>query len=219
MEKDPARGEGRTRERCTDLRGRVFSRFVLYTLDLGRFVRIRSALVFLAAVLSAACGDTTGFTEWDPSPDSITLYSASRPELLGQPSAFNVSDLNVLRVEQPGAAGNWDFALTGTNQLQLTPASAFAGQPSKAALVPITGKTLDQVTEAPSDTSLYSSQSQPIAAGNVFIVRTRKVACSYSTAVHYGKLQVVSVDPVQGIAKLAVVRNPYCDDRSFDPKK
>jgi hypothetical protein len=188
-------------------------------LDLGRFVRIRSALVFLAAVLSAACGDSTGFTDWDPTPDSVTLYSASRPELLGQPSAFNVTDLTVVRVEAPAAVGNWDFVLTGTNQLQLTPAGAFGGQTSKAALIAVPGKTLDQVTEAPSDTSLYSYQSAPIAPGNVFILRTRKVACSFSTASHYGKLQVVSVDAAQGSAKFVVVRNPYCDDRSFDPKK
>jgi hypothetical protein len=182
-------------------------------------VRTRFALIFMAAALTAACGDSTGFTDWDATADSVQLYSASRNDLLGQPSAFDFTNYTVARVENPGSAGNWDLALTGTTQLQLTPASQFGSQQSKAAIAQITGKTFAELMEAPSDTTLYSYNPVPIAAGNVFVVRTRKVTCSFTNAVHYAKLQVVSVDPVQGTAKFAVVRNPYCDDRSFDPKK
>lgn len=180
-------------------------------------MRIRSVLVFLAAVASVACDDTLGIQPWDTVPDTVSLYSASRADLLGQSSAFDFVNLAPVRVEASGAGGNWDVILTGggASPLQLTPAGVFGGVTSKASIATITGTSFDALTDAPSDTMLYSKQPVTLTAGGVYAIRTRGVVCEISNSVHYAKVLVVSLDPALGVARLATVRNPYCDNRSF----
>ena len=180
-------------------------------------MRFRFALLIIAAAATAACDDGFGPQPWDATPDTITLFSASRLDLLGQPTAYDFVNRITIRVEQPGTANGWDVLLSGTSALQLNPASAFQGQNSRAAIATITNATFDALTEAPGDTASYSTNPITIQTGGVYVVRTRRYACSFSTAVNFAKIKAVSVDAAAGKARFAVVRNPYCNDRSFVP--
>ena len=182
-------------------------------------MRIRLSLLILLAASVAACDDGLGPQPWDATPDTVSLYSASRSELLGYPSAFDFVNLAVIRVESPGSAGSWDVVLAGSAGLQLVPAGAFEGQDSRAGIAVITGTTFEALTSAPTDTSQYSSQAVALQQGGVYVVRTRRAVCSFSTAVHFAKIKVVSIDAARGVASFAVVRNPDCNDRSFVPPK
>lgn len=181
-------------------------------------VQLRSILILTAVIATAACDDGLGPQAWNDSPDTIALYSASRTDLLGYPAAYDFINLTPVRIENSGTAGNWDVALAGLGSaLQLLPAAAFAGQSSRAGIATISGTTFENLAEAPADTALYSAAGVTLTAGGVYVVRTRRAACSFSTAVHYAKVKAVTVDAARGLATLAVVRNPYCNDRSFVP--
>jgi len=183
-------------------------------------VRFRFSLIFLAAVSASACDDELGIQNWDAQPDTIPLFSLSRPDLLGLPSAYDFVNRRQVEVETPGNGGNWDVALGESNgQLQLIPAAAFSGQTaSRARIATITGTPFASLDEAPSDTTLYTAQPVTLTVGGVYVVRTRRSACSlsFSTASFYAKLQALTVNVADGRATFAVVVNPFCD-RSFVP--
>lgn len=184
-------------------------------------MRVRSLLILLAAVASAACNDTLGVQPWNDVPDTTNLFSASRADFIGLPSAYDFANITPVRIEAAGAAGNWDVVLTEANgQLQLTPAGAFEGQQtSRAGIATITGKTFADLKEAPSDTSQYSHGPVTLTQGGIYVVRSRVVACSFTTSVYYSKLVALTVDATNGQARFAFVRNPYCGNRSFVPPK
>jgi len=182
-------------------------------------VRIRFLLLLTIVAGLGACSDNLGPQAWNATPDTITLYSASRIDLLGFPSAYDFVNLNLVRLENPGSTGSWDVALTGgpAGPMQLVPASAFEGQTSRAAVATISGQTFEALTSAPSDSAAFVSQPVTIVTGGVYVVRTRRYACSFSTAVNYAKIKALAVDPAAGTARLELVRNPICNDRSFVP--
>lgn len=184
-------------------------------------MQARSLLILLAAVATAACNDNLGVQPWNDTPDTTSLYSASRAQYLGLPSAYDFASISPVRIEASGAAGNWDIALTESNgQLQLTPAAAFEGQEtSRAGVATITGTSFESLKEAPTDTSKYSRAPVAITQGGVYVVRSRLVACSFTTSVFYSKVVALSVDATSGQARFAFVRNPYCGNRSFVPPK
>jgi hypothetical protein len=181
-------------------------------------VRYRFTLVLVTVGALGACDDDLSLGTWDATPDTIALFSLSRPDGLGFPSAYDFSTRRVIEVETPGATGNWDVVLAdGSTALQLVPAGAFEGQTSRAAIATIPGQAFDDLTEAPADTARFTAQPVMLEAGGVYVVRSRRVACGFSTAVHYAKILAVTLDPVEGIATFAVVANPLCNDRSFIP--
>lgn len=183
-------------------------------------MRFRFLLILLAAIPAAACDDNLNLVPWDATPDTVALYTISRTDYIGLPSGYDMANLRIVVVEDPATTGNWDFVLSGTTQLELIPAPAFEGQAAlRAAIAPISGTSFEALKEAPSDTALFTRQAVPIREGGVYVIRTRRVACGFGQAVHYGKIQVVSIDPARGTARFAVVLNPYCNDRSFVPPK
>ena len=181
-------------------------------------MRYRFTLLLVIAAALGACDDDLSLGTWDATPDTIALFSLSRPDGLGFPSAYDFSTRRVVEVETPGATSNWDVALADVSTaLQLIPAGAFEGQSSRAAIATIQGQSFDDLTEAPADTARFTAQPVTLQQGGVYVVRTRRVACGFSTAVHYAKILAVTLDPVAGIATFAVVANPLCNDRSFIP--
>ncbi|HEX6559521.1 MAG TPA: hypothetical protein VF021_08660 [Longimicrobiales bacterium] len=180
-------------------------------------MRIRFAVVLTVAVALAACNDGLGPQPWDATPDTVSLYTASRPDLLGLPSGYDFVNLTPVRVEANSAAGNWDVVLTGQGPMQMVPAGAFQGQTSRAGIATITNQGFDALAKAPTDTAAFSAQPVTLAEGGVYVVRSRRAPCSFSTAVHYAKVLVLRVDAASGLVRMAVVRNPYCNDRSFVP--
>jgi hypothetical protein len=182
-------------------------------------VRNRFALILMAAVAVSGCEDDFSIQPWDDTPENISLFSLSRSDLIGLPSGYDFVNRRIVEVEQPGAGGNWDVALGGTaTQLQLIPAAAFDGQAtSRAAIAPITTTTYELLTQAPSDDAQYLTAPVNVTLGGVYVIRTRRSPCGFSTGVKFGKIKAVAVDAAQGTATFAVVVNPYCNDRSFVP--
>lgn len=180
-------------------------------------MRIKLAMILTAAMVLAACSDPLGPQPWDATPDTVSLFTASRPDLLGFPSAYDFVNLTPVRIEATSAPGNWDLAVTGQGPLQFVPAGAFQGQTSRAGIATITNSTFEALAKAPTDTAAFTSQPVTLTQGGVYVVRSRRAPCSFSTAVHYAKVKVVSIDAASGLVRFAVVRNPYCNDRSFVP--
>jgi hypothetical protein len=182
-------------------------------------VRIRHALILFSAAAFTACSDNLGPQDWNATPDTITIFSLSRPDLLGFPSAYDFANRRQIQVETPGTAGAWDVALgSPNNTLQLIPAGDFQGIDSRARIAVING-SFEDLKEAPRDSASFTSSPIPLQTGGVYVVRTRRVGCGFSTAVHYAKLKAVTLDNAAGFATFAVVVNPLCNDRSFVPPK
>jgi hypothetical protein len=187
---------------------------------LSSFKLARLFLLCAAAASMAACDDDLGLDDWTSSTDTITVFSLSRPDLLGQPSAYDFVTKVVVRVETPSTTGDlrWDVALLDeAGQLALVPASGFQGQVSRAGLVPITNTTFEALDEAPDDTAAYQAVPRIVQPGQIYVVRTRRAGCGFGTGVRFGKIQIISVDPAAGSIRFASVVNPLCNDRALIP--
>lgn len=188
---------------------------------MGGFVHRLKRLIPLAVLIVAACDDPFGPAMWNATPDTVRIYSASRAEYLGFASAMDITTLPVsaLPLEAPSVTGNWDFALTDyEGGLALVPASAIAGLESRARIGVLPGRELDDVTEAPRDTTAFTVAPLPLRAGDVYIVRSRRASCGgFSSGFRYGKLRAVSIDAAAGTLLFEIVVNPFCDNRSFVP--
>jgi hypothetical protein len=180
------------------------------------------ARVFLAcaATLSiVACDDPFGPGEWIATPDTITIFSLSREDLIGRPSAYDFVQHRLRQVESVGATGLWDVALRheGT-QLVLVPAGGFEGQTSRAGLALMPNTTFEQLAEAPGDTAAFTRTPAFVQPGQVYAVRTRREACNqFSAGVRYGKIKILAVDPTAGTLTFESLVNPFCNDRSLIP--
>jgi hypothetical protein len=168
----------------------------------------------------AACDDPFGPQMWNANPRELTLYSASRVEFTGLVSAIDLAADPVMgiAIEAPGATGNWDLVLVDHGgSLALVPASHFSGLASRAAIATIQNRAFIDVTEAPRDTAAYSLAPVALRTDVVYVIRSRRAACGFTTGHRYAKVQPIEIDQQRGIFRFAVVRNPYCDDRALVP--
>ena len=163
-------------------------------------MRNRFLLILIVALSSAACDDDLGIEPWNATPDTVSLFSLSRADLIGFPSGYDFVNRRRVEVETPGAGGNWDVALAGTgSEFMLIPAASFQGLGSlRAGIAPIQGQAFNAVLEAPRDTASFTTQPVRITQGGVYVVRSRRVSCGFSTGVQYGKIHVVNLDAAQG---------------------
>ena len=188
---------------------------------MGGLVRRLKRLVPLAVLMVAACDDPFGPAVWDATPDTILIYSASRAEYLGRGSAIDIASVpvGVLPLEAPAVTGNWDFTLTDVEGgLALAPASAFQGLESRARVGVLPNRELEDVTEAPRDTTAFGVEPVLLREGDVYIVRSRRASCGgASSGSRYAKLRPVAIDVAAGTLSFEIVRNPFCDNRSFVP--
>lgn len=185
---------------------------------LSSFKLGRLALLLSLAVTTTACRDDLGLDDWVAIPDTVTLYSMSRPELLGQPSAYDFINHLVMRVEALSAAGNWDVAVRDSgSSLVLAPAASFTGQTQSRAALAIVNRSFDELAEAPADTSQFSTAPVLLEPGQVMAVRTRRAPCAFSNSVRYAKLRILEVDAAAGTVKFESITNPFCNDRKLIP--
>lgn len=181
-------------------------------------MRIRLIIPLLAATL-AACDDPFGPARWVAVPDTVVLYSASRPELLGLPSAYDFVNQGRFVIESLQATGGWDFVVTESGgEFLFVPASALPGLTSRAAIAPANAPTLEEIARAPTSEE-FSTEPVPLIPGELYIVRTRTASCGgFGSGVFYGKFKVIDVDPATGRARIAAIRNPYCNNRDLIPE-
>lgn len=188
-------------------------------------VRILTSLAFAALVFTTGCSEDFGPSEWTADPDTVDLFSLSRGEYQGLPSAFDMltgRHGQRVNVEVPGASGSWDFALIEADgQLKLMPAGVLPDLDNGAGISLLPGETFESVTKVPGDRSLYQeSTAVALEAGQVYALRSRSYfafggqGCSL-----YGKLSPISIDLESGVLRFEVVRNPNCNDRSMVPPK
>jgi hypothetical protein len=194
--------------------------FGTMTNNRGRAVH-RLLRIIPLVVLVAACDDPYGPRFWNAVPVEVPVYSVSRLEYTGLPSAIDLvmDPVRSLPIEIPGATGNWDFLLAdrqGGEGLVLVPAAELDNQ-SRSRIAVLRNVDFLDVREAPRDTALYSAGAVPLEEGVVYVFRSRRSPCGFTTGFRYAKALPVNVDVVNGTAVLAIVRNPYCDDRSFVP--
>jgi len=185
-----------------------------------RFMRARLPVVLVFLAL-ASCDDGLGPLSWVDTPTTSVIYSLSRPELVGQPSAYDFVQLRRIVVESPGATGGWDIVLAEQNgTFVFLPSGEFPGIESRAAITKTDARILASVREAPGDTASYTRGPLPVVEDAVYVIRTRTASCiTFGTGTFYAKFQVLSLDTQAGTAELAVVRNPYCSDRKLVPPK
>jgi hypothetical protein len=187
----------------------------------GGLVRRLKRLIPLLVLIVAACDDPFGPVRWDATPDTVLVFSASRPEHLGRASAVDITTvpIGLLPLEAPAVTGNWDIAVTDLDGgLALVPASAFAGLESRARIGVLPDRTLEEVTQAPRDTTSFTVDPIPLEAGNVYLVRSRRATCGGASSGHrYAKLRPVEIDVAAGTFRFEIVANPLCDNRSFIP--
>jgi hypothetical protein len=187
----------------------------------GRAVNRFRRVLLLVVLFAAGCSDPFGPRFWNATPQSVTVFSASRPEYVGLVSAVDVANdpIQAISIEAPGATGNWDFVLVDRagGGLALVPAGALDGVTSRARIAVIEGAAFLDIREAPRDTALYSADAVALRPGVVYVIRTRRAACGFGSGSFYAKMQPLEIDEARGVFRAAIVRNPICDDRSLVP--
>jgi hypothetical protein len=181
---------------------------------------IRRLFFCLFLPFLGACDDGFGPRFWDATPDTLLIHSASRNDYIGLASAVDVAaePVTPLPIEVPGLTGNWDFALADEGgELTLLPASVIPGTASRARVALLQDRDFDTLEEAPRDTTLYSASAVAVRADAVYVIRSRRANCGLSSGHRYAKLKPVDIDVTLGRLRFAIVRNPYCEDRSFVP--
>jgi hypothetical protein len=184
-----------------------------------RFHRSPSRLLPALAVLAlAACNEEPdfGFGDWEVAYDTVTLYSADRPDLQGLPAAYDILATRTLRIEDSGATGNWDFVLTGgvEGPLTLTPLGAFFDVGNNAGLATLPGEDFETLESAPSGNAAYvTDASIPLATGNVYVVRSRQSGNCMS----FAKLEPLEIDQAEGTLTFQLSANPNCNDTDLVP--
>jgi hypothetical protein len=186
---------------------------------MGRAGTLLLALPVLGlALVSAACDDDIFELDWTSDPDTVTLYSLANPRL-ERASAFNFNARIAVRMEVPGATGQWDVALdTRPGQLVLLPPGAL-GVPSRARVAALPGQTFGQVQEAPVDTLLYSAAAAvPLNLNTTYVIRTDTRTTTFGgQCVYFGKLQPLVIDVPADSMRFVFDVSPVCNDRRLVP--
>lgn len=176
------------------------------------------ALGSALAMGALGCGDDPFEARWVSAPDTVLLYSLARPEL-NLPSAFSFNRGLRLRVEAPGATGQWDLALdTRGSELVFLPPGAL-GINSRARIAALPGLVFEELREAPSDTSAYvADEPLPVTAGTIYVVRTGQTVDAFGrSCVRFAKLEPLVIDVEAGSLEFVYDANPVCNDPRLVP--
>jgi hypothetical protein len=177
-------------------------------------------------VITTGCDDQFGPTHWVARPDTVDLFSLTRAEYLKLPAGFDMlhgDNGQPVTIEEPGASGNWDFALTEVGgRLSLLPAGAIAELgDTRSGIARLPGAVFESVTEVPRDRSLYQDTVPvELEAGMVYAVRSRHYYLyAGQNCSSYGILTPISINEEDGTLRFAFMRNPNCNDISMVPPK
>lgn len=178
-------------------------------------------LILAGVVLfTAACDDPFAPIDWDPEPIAVDLFSVSRPELLGLPSAYDFVNRRRVRLEEVGEAGQWDITLAEENgAFVFKPSGAFESVPPGPGLhAAEPGLAFEDVTRAPDGLDPYvRTEGVPLQTNRIYVVRTRRTTGFLGACVYYGKFEVMEMDQEEGRVQFRFVANPNCNNRSLVP--
>lgn len=183
-------------------------------MPLHRRFATRDVALTALALLSAACGDTTGL----PAPfyanqvDTVSLY-ALRGTLVTQPSAYTLDVAQRVRTDQTTALDfAFDFDSLGAPALFPTGA-IHLGQLSG---LQTSTATFTALTLAPTGGYIFD---KPVAldTGTVVLVRSRPTQCSFGVTVSlYAKLRVLSVDSTARRLDFEILVDRNCGYRGLE---
>lgn len=169
-------------------------------------------------VALAGCGEDPFLFRWTENPREAMLYSLDRPER-NRPSAFEMLSGEQVVLESAAASGRWDFALSfeGGELVFLPPRSV--GVLSGAGIVPYPNTRFDELRMAPSDTTLFvTDTSVPVRMGTTYVIRTREQTGFYGERCRYfGKVQPLEVDLEQRTLVFRFDTSPDCNNPSLVP--
>jgi hypothetical protein len=174
----------------------------------------RRYLVPILALAVAACEDPFALEPFPNVADTTTLYSVSRPELLGLPSAFDFAQgPRRVVVESATELGIWDILLAEEGgSFQLVPQGAVLDPSSRAGIAVDSVRAFDEIVSAAADTAAYTRHAAvPLTLGNVYVIRTRV----RGTCVFYAKLEPIALDAGIGSMEFRFVFNPNCANRDL----
>lgn len=180
---------------------------------------VAAVAVLLTGV--GACDDNPFDVVWTANPDTVLLYSLARPEL-NLPSAFDFvpSRRRSVRIEEPGASGNWDVAVdTGENGMLLFVPPQALGVDARAGLARLPGISFDEAVEAPADSAAYSFEDPlPVEVGELYAVRTRRARGGFGrSCIFFGKLVPIETDDEAETVRFMYDMNPDCNDTGLVP--
>lgn len=185
-------------------------------------LRLTRLPLLAVALLTAACDDPFANPAWSDVPDTVTVFSAYRPEYAGMASAINLTGnfLSLVAIDDLGAATEWDFMLgEDEGNLLWVPSSVVPGrEDSRSSTARMQETTLEEVRRAPEPSGdRYSKEPVVLEEGVVYVLRSRRSNTCYIRGSNYAKMKVIALDPALGTAEIAIVRNPYCDNRDLVP--
>jgi hypothetical protein len=184
--------------------------------------RYRFLLAAVTVLFATACSDPLQSVDWDGTPLTATIYSASRDSFVGRASAFDLasSPPRVVSIETEGGANSWDVVLidNGTG-LALESASTFEGITSRARITTINNTSFEDVGSAPGDTTKYTVGPVPLTLGSVYVIRSRTATCALTVGPIYAKIKPTAIDVAGGSFTFEYVANPNCNDRSLTAPK
>jgi hypothetical protein len=179
------------------------------------------ASVAILLVLSTACDDPNdGLFEPIIREDTVDLAAPLVNQ--GIPTALDVafshSPIRGRFPELVSDAESWDLAIRREDgALVFAPAGTFGfqnpiGGISTAAVTLPLERAMEEVIEAPGQSSLRSDTTVAIRADRIYVVRSRRTSAAFSGCENYAKVQPLSVDPVEGLVKLRIIGNARCND-------
>ena len=177
----------------------------------------RTTAALLAALAVTACNDEIYLDRgWDAEVDTVTLFTVERAEYQGMAAAFDINARQTVRIEDPGATGRWDFALTGgvDGPLTLTPLGAFFDVASNAGVATVQDRTFEELESAPSDDDAFVTDTIVALADDVvYVIRSRVV----NGCMNFAKVDPLAIDQTAGSLTFQVTANPSCNDRALVP--
>lgn len=179
------------------------------------FAKTASLLLILA--IFAACGADAFNRTWAAFPEQAVIFSLAREEG-NLDSGFNMIQRSPTRIEAPGNAEAWDFALdTQGGGLVLLPPALLGVRDSRVGIIPFPGMSFDDLTRAPGDEDLYvSDQAIPVELGTTYVIRTREDP-TFSNCFFYGKIEPLEISVADGTLRFLFDTNPLCEDRDLVP--
>lgn len=176
---------------------------------------LRRALALAALMLlSVTCSDDFGLPPAQ-SPnvvDTLTMF-AIEGTAIGAPSALNLPLGVLVRTDR---SADFDVALNFVAEGPVLLPTGAMGFSEESAIRRMT-VPFEEVRVAPSS-GYITDEPVPVAAGDVFVVRSRPLRCFGNTRLfYYGKLGVLGVDAGARTVTLQVLVDRNCAFRGLEP--
>jgi hypothetical protein len=179
------------------------------------------AAALAASVALTACSDPNEIAPASLSNevDTVTVFSQTYGSI-SQPSAYSIASRAPVRTWEAGINFEFVYDVDATGRSLFLPVELFDILPDGAFKPglrrPQASDSFSQMTKAPLN-GYTTSDTIPIAPGDLFYVRTTVSTCSILSVPLYGKVHVISIDSAAKSVKLEVVANQNCGYRGLKP--